>query len=109
MPRARYVREFLATDLSMFLPGTKKLPGVVRTEALTTTAYPAVGSVRRVVLHDGNSAEEEVLAQDDGHLKYLVARYTSPQATPIAYGIGEFLFEEAGLSATRSPVLTLIC
>lgn len=101
VPRARYVREFLATDLRVFLPGTKKLPGVVRTEAVTTAAYPAVGSVRRVVLEDGNSAEEEVLGQDEAHLKYLVARYTSPQAAPIAYGVGEFTFDDAGLGGTR--------
>lgn len=101
VPRARYVREFLATDLRVFLPGTKKLPGVRRTEAVTTALYPAVGSVRRVVLADGNSAEEEVLEQDERHLKYLVARYTSPQAAPIAYGVGEFVFDDAGPAATR--------
>jgi len=99
--RARYVREFLATDLKTFLPGTKKIPAVDHTEPLTEAQYPAVGSVRRVVLADGHTAEEEVLEQDIAHLRYLVCRYTTPAAAPVAYAVGEFRFDETSPASTH--------
>jgi hypothetical protein len=52
--------------------------------------------VRKVVLEDGQSAHEEVLACDEGQLRYFVTQYTSPQAKPIAWGLGEFTFVPAG-------------
>jgi hypothetical protein len=91
---------FYQGQLSDFIPGTRKLPGVHHTEPLTELAYPEVGSVRLICLTDGNTAEEEVLSRDDQHLRYLVSNYTSPQASPIQYAVGEFRFSDAG-DATR--------
>jgi hypothetical protein len=95
-PRDRFVVAFLAAPLERFIKGTAALPGVVRTEPMTELRFPAVGSVRRVVLRDGNTAHEEVLECDDHRLRYWVTNYTSPEAKPIEWGLGEFTFEPAG-------------
>lgn len=95
-PRDAFVAAFLRAPLERFIKGSRKLPGVDHTETLTPASFPAVGSVRKVVLNDGNSAHEEVLACDEGRLRYFVTQYTSPQASPIEWGLGEFTFEPAG-------------
>jgi hypothetical protein len=92
----RFVEAFLAAPLERFIKGTTALPGVDRTEPLTDLRFPAVGSVRLVVLRDGNTAHEEVLACDGRQLRYFVTQYTSPEAAPIEWGLGEFTFEPAG-------------
>jgi hypothetical protein len=93
LPMSVFVRAFLYQgELSEFVPGTGTIPGVHHTEPLTALPYPEVGSVRLVCLEDGNSAEEEVLEQDEKHLRYLVSNYTSPDVKPVAYGLGEFRF-----------------
>jgi hypothetical protein len=48
------------------------------------------------VLKDGSTAHEEVLASGEEGLRYLVTRYTSEAAQPVAYGLGAFTFEPAG-------------
>ena len=95
-PRERFVPAFLGAPLERFIKGTSKLPGVHHTEPLTPAHYPAVGSVRLVVLRDGHTAHEEVLSCDEGGLRYFVTRYTSPEAKPIEWGLGEFTFTPAG-------------
>ena len=99
--RERFVPAFLGERLSTFIRGDGKLPAVDHTEALTTALYPAPGSLRLVCLADGNVADEEVLEQDGRHLRYLVTNYSSPEAGPIAYGIGELTFEP-GSGATEA-------
>jgi hypothetical protein len=94
--RDAFVRAFLAAPLERFIQGTSALPGVDHTEPLTPARYPAVGSVRLVCLADGESAHEEVVAQDEGQLRYVVTRYTSKTAQPLAYGMGAFAFTPAG-------------
>ena len=98
--RQPFVQAFLAAPLAQFLPGTRDLPGVDHTEALTPAVYPAVGSVRLIVLKDKQTAHEEVLECDGQHLRSLVTEYTSHEAVPVAYTIGELTFEEVG-SKTR--------
>ncbi len=95
-PRAQFVKAFLAAPLARFIPGTKTVPGVDRTEPLTASPYPAVGSVRLVVLKDHSTAHEEVLECNESTLLYLVTEYTSDLAAPVEYGLGEFRFAEAG-------------
>ena len=92
----RFVPAFLKEKLATFIRGHGNLPAVDHTEALTAALYPTPGSVRLVCLADGNTADEEVLEQDERHLRYLVTNYSSPEAGPIAYGIGEFTFEPGG-------------
>jgi hypothetical protein len=94
--RDAFVRAFLAAPLETFIQGTSALPGVDHTEPLTPARYPAVGSVRLVCLKDGESAHEQVLVQDEGQLRYVVTRYTSRAAQPLAYGLGAFTFTPAG-------------
>jgi Polyketide cyclase / dehydrase and lipid transport len=94
--RAAFVRAFLAAPLERFIEGTSALPGVDHTEPLTPARYPTVGSVRLVCLKDGESAHEEVVAQDEGQLRYVVTRYTSKAAQPLAYGMGAFTFTPRG-------------
>jgi hypothetical protein len=96
LPRSVFVQEFLAAPLEVFIPGTTRLPGVHHTEPLTEARYPAVGSIRLVCLTDGNMAEERVLACDQDHLRYFVRSYTSPEAAPVSYAIGEFTFHDEG-------------
>jgi hypothetical protein len=93
IPKSVFVPAFFYEGkLSEFIPGTPAIPGVHHTESLTALSYPEVGSVRLVCLNDGNSAEEEVLERDESHLRYLVSNYTSRQADPVEYAIGEFNF-----------------
>jgi hypothetical protein len=100
-PRDRLVQAFLAAPLERFIKGTSKLPGVRHTEPLTDLRYPAVGSVRLVFLLDGNTAHEEVLTCDERQLRYFVTQYSSPQAKPVSWGLGEFTFEPAADAVTR--------
>ncbi len=90
--RDAFVRAFLAAPLERFIKGTARLPGVDHTEPETAARYPAVGSIRRVHLKDGQSACEEVLTQNDHQLRYQVTSYTSSVAAPVAWGLGEFTF-----------------
>lgn len=90
--RDEFVRAFLAAPLERFIKGTPKVPGVDHTEPMTAALYPAVGSIRRVHLRDGETACEEVLTQDEGQLRYRVTGYTSAAAAPLAWGMGEFFF-----------------
>jgi hypothetical protein len=91
-PPQVFVPAFYKGELAEFVPGTESIPGVHHTESLTHVVYPEVGSVRLVCLHDVNTAEEEVLEQDETHLRYFVSNYTSPQAEPVEYAIGQFRF-----------------
>lgn len=87
-----YFNEFLHTPLKYFLPGTEKLAGVDYTEPVTQAEYPETGSVRRVFLKDGESANEEILEKNPRYFRYRVWDYSLKQAKPIEYGIGEFRF-----------------
>ncbi len=95
-----FVQAFLRSPLERFIKGTTALPGVDHTEALTDAHYPAVGSIRLVVLRDRTTAHEEVLACDERHLRYWVTQYTTEAAKPLAYGLGEFAFEPKGAHTT---------
>jgi hypothetical protein len=43
-------------------------------------------------LKNGETANEEVIELKPGYLKYRVSDYTTEQAKPLEYGIGEFKF-----------------
>jgi len=87
-----YFREFLHTPLKYFLPGTDKIAGVKETRTLTRSEFPEIGSMRQVILKDGESAKEQVLELRARYFKYRVSDYTLEQAKPIEYGTGEFWF-----------------
>jgi hypothetical protein len=87
-----YFREFTHTPLKYFLPGTDKLAGVETTKSLTKNEFPEAGSVRRVILKNGETANEEVVELQTGYFRYKVTDYTTEQAKPLEYGVGEFRF-----------------
>lgn len=86
--------EYMAVSRDMqleeILVGSKNIPRVVRTEPLTGPWGP-VGSRRRVVLADGNTALEElVLDQRPGLYLYEVWNFTVNTGKYIRYAVGKF-------------------
>lgn len=98
-----YVADFIlgGTNLENFLHGTESVPGVDHNEVLSGGDFPTVGSRRLVCLKGGGSAVEEVLLHEPRRLRYLVTDYTLPAARPIAYAIGEFVFDSLSAARTR--------
>ncbi len=64
------------TPLENVLPGTKRIPAVVRTEPILGD-FPSPGSIRRVVLADGNHALEIVHKKNDDIFEYQVWGFSS--------------------------------
>jgi hypothetical protein len=83
---------------------TRGLPGVAGTHALRGTwAQP---SAQRVTcLTDGGWTEEEVLdnrrSGNAHHFSYEIWNYTTPQARPVAYAVGDFFETDLGDGRTR--------
>lgn len=79
--------------------GTSTLPGVAGTHLLRGT-WPEPGALRVTCLTDGGSTEEQVIANarsgDTHHFRYEVWNYTTPQARPIIYAVGDFLETDLG-------------
>lgn len=95
--RSRFGRWFVGAALEDLLPGAAGIPGVTGTQPLSATPFPEPGARRLVRLADGSTAIEEVLAHEPGRsLRYIVWGYTTPAAAPIAHGVGEFRFSDAG-------------
>jgi hypothetical protein len=86
---------------------TKGLPGITGTYLLTknTHTFGAPGSRQFDCLSDGSTLEEESLerAQDAGdyRFRYVVWNYTTPQARPIRYGMGDFHYTSPDATHTR--------
>jgi hypothetical protein len=84
---------------------SSKLPGVSGDFMLTPGSFGAPGSRHLVCLTDGGSTEEESLEQSLsaslGHFRYIVWKYTTPKARPIAYGVGEFNTRPIDATHTR--------
>jgi len=70
------------------------LPGVTGVYPLGTLPFPAPGARHIVCLSDGSTLQEESLNLErtptTSRFRYIVWHYTSSQARPIEYGIGEF-------------------
>lgn len=83
--------------------GTATLPGVSGTHILRGT-WPQPGARRLTCLTDGGTTEEAVITNvRDGnthHFRYEVWNYTTPQARPIVYGVGDFLETDLGNGRT---------
>ena len=84
---------------------TNSLPGVAGDVSLTPGKFGAPGSRRLVCLSDGSTLEEQALEREqDSHsyrFRYVVWNYTTLQARPIAYGVGEFRYSDMSESSTR--------
>ena len=87
------------TPIERTMHGTSTLPGIAGTHVLGGT-WPEPGALRVVCLTDGGSTHEQILANArDGnthHLRYEVWDYTTPQARPVAYAVGDFLETDLG-------------
>jgi hypothetical protein len=91
--------------LQSVVHSTNSLPGVAGDINLTAGQFGVPGSRRLVCLSDGSTLEEQVLVREqDNHsyrFRYVVWNYTTAQARPIAYGLGEFLYSDMGDGSTR--------
>ena len=70
------------------------LPGVTGEYPLGNIKFPTPGARHIVCLSDGSTLLEESLEEEHTstfyRFRYIVWNYTSPQARPIEYGVGEF-------------------
>jgi hypothetical protein len=92
---------FRAVPLEQILPGHGSIPA-------TTGSRPAIGvwndpgARRRVLMADGSSVLEEVLARDvPDYFTYLVWGFKPPLGLLVRYGRGEFFFTAQGPNTTR--------
>jgi hypothetical protein len=92
------------TSLEKTMHRTSTLPGVSGTHTLHGT-WPEPGALRVTCLTDGGSTEEQVVANarsgNTHHFRYEVWNYTTPQARPIIYGVGDFVETDLGDGRTR--------
>jgi len=82
------------------------LPHVTGTHDLTKAAFGQVGSRRLTCLSDGSTLVEQVLANDRDaardHFQYVVWDYTSPDARPVDFAVGEFTRRAIGERRTET-------
>ena len=92
------------TPVEKTMHGTSTLPGIAGTHALRGT-WSEPGALRVVCLTDGGSTEELVLANtrsgNTHHFRYEVWNYTTVQARPVAYAVGDFLETDLGDGHTQ--------
>jgi hypothetical protein len=92
------------TPLEKTMHRTSTLPGVAGTHMLRG-AWPEPGALRVTCLTDGGTTEEQVIANTRSgnihHFRYEVWNYTTPQARPVIYGVGDFLETDLGDGRTR--------
>ena len=86
------------TDLKDAIHKSSSLPGVSGEHPLNDIPFGTPGARRLVCLSDGSTLEEQVLErernQTSSRFRYIVWNYTTQQARPIEYGIGEFRHTE---------------
>jgi hypothetical protein len=92
------------TPIEKTMHGTSALPGVAGTHMLRGT-WPEPGARRVTCLTDGGSTEEQVVVNvrtgNTHHFRYEVWNYTTAQARPIIYAVGDFLESDLGDGRTR--------
>jgi hypothetical protein len=99
--RGPFTAWFETAPLEALLPGAAGIAAVTGARPVGVLPFPVPGSRRLVCLADGSTAMEQVLEHEPGRrLRYIVWDYTTPAAAPIAYGVGEFRFADAGDDGT---------
>lgn len=97
VPQEHMTEWFVELQLDKALPGTEELPGVLRTEPLSSGPWGVPGARRRVVLKDDSTALEQIVeAELPKRVRYVVWNYTSDAAKYVEYGVGEFRFIPKG-------------
>jgi len=93
------------TSLKTAIHKAGSLPGVSGEYALNNIAPGTPGFLHIVCLTDGSTLEEKILVSDQtktsSRFRYVVWHYTSPQARPIEYGVGEFVDTQIGAQRTH--------
>ena len=92
------------TPVEKTMHGTSTLPGIAGAHVLRG-AWSEPGALRVVCLTDGGSTEELVLVNtrngNTHHFRYEVWNYTTVQARPVAYAVGDFLETDLGDGRTQ--------
>lgn len=87
------------TPIEKTMHGTSTLPGIAGTHVLRGS-WPEPDALRVVCLTDGGSTQEQILENtrsgNTHHFRYEVWNYTTPQARPVAYAVGDFLETDLG-------------
>lgn len=93
-PLAQVLETNGKTSLKEAIHKAGSLPGVTGEYPLGTIKFPNPGARHIVCLSDGSTLLEESLEEEHTgtfyRFRYIVWHYTSPQARPIEYGVGEF-------------------
>jgi hypothetical protein len=93
-PMAVVLRSGDNTDIKDAIRKAGDLPGVTGHYALNNIPFGTPGARRLVCLSDGSTLEEQVLKSErstsSSLFRYVVWNYTTKQARPIEYGVGEF-------------------
>lgn len=104
-PLATVLEVVNGKSLENTIHSPNSLPGVSGTYPLTKGDFGEPGTRRITCLTDGSALEEQVLerhqTQDAYHFRYVVWNFTTAQARPIVYGVGDFHFSAAGLDRTH--------
>jgi hypothetical protein len=104
-PLAIVVNTAEKTDIKDAIHKAGALPSVIGAFPLNSIPFGTPGARRLVCLSDGSTLEEQVLELEINksfhRFRYMVWNYTSKQARPIEYGIGEFRHMEINPSRTR--------
>jgi hypothetical protein len=97
-PLAAVLDAAARTDLKDAIHKSGSLPGVSGEHPLNDIPFGTPGARRLVCLSDGSTLEEQVLEQErsqtSSRFRYVVWNYSTKQARPIEYGIGEFRHTE---------------
>ena len=92
-------------DLKDAIKKGGSLPTVAGEYVLTQMPFGTPGTRRLVCLTDGSTLEEQVLERQQSdhayHFRYIVWNYTTKQARPIEYGVGDFEYSDLGAGRTR--------
>jgi hypothetical protein len=93
------------TSLKDAIHKASSLPGVVGDYPLSKIPFGMPGARRLICLSDGSTLEEQVLEREESkssyRFRYVVWNYTTEQARPIEYGIGEFRDSEIDAGHTH--------
>jgi hypothetical protein len=104
-PFPEVMRVINGMSLARAIKSPSSLPSVSGNYVLTKGEFGPVGSRQLDCLTDGSTLVEQVLVREQSprfyHFRYEVWNYTSEQARPIDYAIGEFHFRATGPSSTH--------
>jgi hypothetical protein len=93
-PLAAVLSAGAKTSLKETIHKAGALPGVAGDYPLNNIPFGTPGARRLVCLSDGSTLEEQVLVREQGEksyrFRYIVWNYTTEQARPVEYGLGEF-------------------